>query len=36
MYWVIPIIVLSFILVESCHQMKHAVDNDDGYEPYED
>ncbi len=35
MYWIIPIIVLSFILVETCHQMKHAID-DDEYEPYED
>ena len=39
MYLIVPvigIIVLTIILVETCHQMKHAVDNDDGYEPYED
>jgi hypothetical protein len=38
MYLIVPvigIIVLTIILVETCHQMKYAVDDND-YEPYED
>lgn len=35
MYWIIPIFVLTVIVVESCYQIKHAVD-DEGYDPYED
>ena len=36
MYLIIPIFVIAVIVVESCYQMKHAVDDDDDYEPYED